>query len=84
MSMEEARYGAVFPGNEASIPMIQSKFPLFRSKSVNLSVKLPVLEVVAPVPGTRKELPVPQTGFHYIWRSGGPLRVPIAIRSTRG
>ena len=41
MSMEEARYGAVFPDNEASIPMIQSKFPLFRSKSVNLSVKLP-------------------------------------------
>jgi hypothetical protein len=41
MSMEEVRWGGDFPGIEASIPMIQSKIPLFRAKSVHPSVNLP-------------------------------------------
>jgi hypothetical protein len=43
MSMEEVRWEAVFPGIEASIPMIQSKFPPFGAKSIHLSVNLPAL-----------------------------------------
>ncbi len=43
--MEEARWGAVFPGNEASIPMIQITFPPFRAKSVHPSVNLPSSEL---------------------------------------
>src|SRR6266516_3555007 len=35
------RWGAVFPGNEASIPMIQITFPPFSAKSVHPSVNLP-------------------------------------------
>ncbi len=41
VSMEEGRCGAVFSGNEASIPMLQIKFPPFSAKSVHLSVNLP-------------------------------------------
>src|SRR6266849_3131565 len=41
VSMEEGRCGAVFPGNEASIPMLQIKFPPFSAKAVHLSVNLP-------------------------------------------
>src|SRR5437899_845557 len=40
-SMEEARWGAVFPGVEASIPILQIKFPSFGAKSVHPSVNLP-------------------------------------------
>jgi hypothetical protein len=39
--MEEARCGAVFSGNKASIPMIQITFPPFSAKSVHPSVNLP-------------------------------------------
>ena len=39
--MEEARCGADFPGIEASIPVIQIKFPPFSVKSVHPSVNLP-------------------------------------------
>lgn len=33
--MEEIGWGAIFPGIEASIPMIQSKFPPFRVIAAN-------------------------------------------------
>src|SRR5260370_31390088 len=41
MVMEETRWGAVSPGKEVSIPMIQITFPPFRTKSVHPSVNLP-------------------------------------------
>ena len=47
MSMEEVRWEAVFPGIEASIPMIQSKFPPFSAKSVHLSVNLPTTQAAS-------------------------------------
>jgi hypothetical protein len=39
--IEEAASGAVSPGNEASIPIIQIKFPPFGAKSAHPSVNLP-------------------------------------------
>ena len=39
--MSSGLRGAVSPGIEASIPMIQSTFPPFRAKSVHPSVNLP-------------------------------------------
>jgi hypothetical protein len=42
VSMEEARWGAVFPGVEASILILQSTFPSFGAKSVHPSVNLPL------------------------------------------
>jgi hypothetical protein len=40
VSMEEARWGAVFPGDEWSIPMIDAYFLCFTSKPVHISPNL--------------------------------------------
>jgi hypothetical protein len=40
--LEKARCGAVFPGDEALIPTLQSKFPPLRAKSAHPSVNLPL------------------------------------------
>jgi hypothetical protein len=41
MPVEEARCGAVFPGDEWSIPMFHADFPASTSKSVEVVPKLP-------------------------------------------
>src|SRR5258708_15476658 len=43
VSMEEARWGAVFPGDEWSIPLIDADFLCFTSKSVHISPNLPLI-----------------------------------------
>jgi len=42
VSMEEARWGAVSPGDEWSIPMIDADFLCFTSKPVHISPNLPL------------------------------------------
>jgi len=42
--MEEARWGAVFPGIEASSSILQRKVPSFDAKLVSPSLNLPPLD----------------------------------------
>jgi hypothetical protein len=46
--MEEAKYGAVSPGDESSIPIIRADFLRFTSKFVQILPNLPLVFVNLP------------------------------------